>query len=146
MAKLTSKYLSGASKLEKQNFNLDSFNSAGATYMDVDKAMELMGEAKTILTKIHKSYERIEASYKKALGKACTASGKKMDTSKGPGKSIKKYYKAADRRAKAVSDRKKTLTNQMEKIQLAVELQNNTYAKNLETKANAASNVNANEN
>ena len=146
MAELTSKYLTGDSQIENQNFNLDSFNSVGATYMDVDKALEYMKEMKTILNKIHKSYENIEASYKKALGKSCTASGKKMDTSSGPGKSIKKYYKAANRRVKAVTNRKATLVREMEKIAFAQEMDNNKFNKSLETKANSIENVEADEN
>ena len=117
---LTGDGFTGKSKIEAQNFELDSFTNAESQVFDDDSIISIMTQIKTKLGSISKKYDEISAGYQKCL--TCTSSGKKMDTTKNTdGKKILKFQKKAAARADICSQKKTTLANEISTLKLVID-------------------------
>ena len=117
---LTGSDFTGKSKIETQNFGLDSFTNAESQIFDDDSIINIMTQIKTKLGNISQKYNEISTGYQKCLN--CTSSGKKMDTTKNTdGKKILKFQKKAESRANVCSQKKTTLANEISTLKLIID-------------------------
>ena len=96
--------MNGYSKIEQKSFSEDGFTSNDAIVFDGDKIISIMTSIKKKLGEIANTYAKVADLYGQAL--KCTASKKKMDTSKGDGKTMNNLKKKADARAAVCKTRK----------------------------------------